>query len=53
MAAQSGTRDESSLFQSKRNATRFQILIQIVEHQPAINQREIAESVGLTPQRVS
>jgi len=53
MAAQSGTRDESSLFQSKRNATRFQILIQIVEHQPAINQREIAESVGLTPQAIS
>lgn len=41
------------LFNSKPSATRFQILIRIVKHQPAINQNEIADSVGLTPQSVS
>lgn len=41
------------LFRDKPSATRFQILIRIVKHQPAINQNEIADSVGLTPQSVS
>lgn len=44
---------DPELFTSKPSATRFQILIRIVKHQPAINQNEIAEAVGLTPQSVS
>lgn len=53
MATQSSVDSGSGIFQSKRSATRFRILIQITEHQPAINQKEIAESVGLTPQAIS
>ncbi|EMA59574.1 DUF7839 domain-containing protein [Halorubrum lipolyticum] len=53
MAAQSNTQGGFGVLQSKRSATRFQILVQIVEHQPAINQKEIAKSVGLTPQSIS
>ena len=44
---------DPELFTSKPSATRFQILIRIIKHQPAINQNEIAEAVGLTPQSVS
>ncbi len=41
------------ILRSKREATRFQILVEIAEHQPAIRQQEIAEKLGITPQAVS
>lgn len=45
--------DGSSVLQSKRNATRYQILVQIAERQPAVSQREIADAIGVTSQAVS
>lgn len=47
-----GTNDVGVL-RSKRNATRYQILVAIAERQPAVSQREIAEAVGVTAQAVS
>ncbi|WP_254528394.1 winged helix-turn-helix transcriptional regulator [Natrinema gelatinilyticum] len=38
---------------TKRAATRFRILVQIAERQPAVSQGEIAEEVGVTSQAVS
>jgi putative transcriptional regulator len=43
----------SSVLQSKRHATRYQILVQIAERQPAVNQQEIADAIGVTAQAVS
>ena len=45
--------DEFGVLQSKRNATRYQILVQIAERQPAVNQQEIADAIGITAQAVS
>ena len=42
-----------TLLRSKREATRFQILVEIAEHQPAVRQQEIAGKLGITPQAVS
>ncbi|MFC7199449.1 MarR family transcriptional regulator [Halospeciosus flavus] len=44
---------ELGVLRSKRNATRYQILVEIAERQPAVSQREIAESIGVTAQAVS
>jgi len=41
------------VLQSKRNATRYQILVQIAERQPAVSQQEIADEIGVTAQAVS
>ncbi|MCM2465405.1 winged helix-turn-helix transcriptional regulator [Methanoculleus oceani] len=41
------------ILRSKREATRFQILVEIAEHQPAVRQQEIAGKLGVTPQAVS
>ncbi|MDY6764119.1 MAG: winged helix-turn-helix transcriptional regulator [Halobacteria archaeon] len=41
------------LLNDKRELTRFQILVQIAEKQPAVSQTEIAESIGVTPQAIS
>lgn len=41
------------VLQSKRDATRYQILAQIAERQPAVNQQEIADAIGITAQAVS
>ena len=41
------------ILKSKREATRFQILVEIAEHQPSVRQQEIAEKLGITPQAVS
>lgn len=41
------------ILRSKREATRFQILVEIAEHQPAVRQQEIATKLGITPQAVS
>lgn len=38
---------------SKRETMRFQILVEIAEHQPSIRQQEIAETLGVTPQAIS
>lgn len=43
----------NSILRSKREASRFQILVEIAENQPAIRQLEIAEKLGVTPQAVS
>jgi putative transcriptional regulator len=45
--------DHASVLQSKRNATRYQILVQIAERQPAVSQQEIADAIGVTAQAVS
>ena len=41
------------LLRSKRAATRYQILVEIAERQPAVSQREVADAIGVTPQAVS
>lgn len=41
------------ILRSKREVTRFQILVEIAEHQPAVRQQEIAGKLGVTPQAVS
>ncbi len=43
----------STILRSKREATRFQCLVEIAEHQPAIRQLEVADVLGITPQAVS
>jgi len=45
--------EKFGVLQSKRNATRYQILVQIAERQPAVNQQEIADAIGITAQAVS
>lgn len=51
--ARDADEDEFGVLRSKRNATRYQILVQIAERQPAVNQREIADAIGITAQAVS
>ena len=43
----------SSLLRSKRDISRFQILVEITEHQPGVRQQEIADKFGVTPQAIS
>jgi putative transcriptional regulator len=43
----------SSLLRSKRDVSRFQILVEITEHQPSVRQQEIADKMGVTPQAIS
>lgn len=38
---------------NKRSATKFRVLVEIAERQPAVNQGEIAGAVGVTSQAVS
>jgi len=45
--------EEFGVLQSKRNATRYQILVEIAERQPAVSQQEIADEIGVTSQAVS
>ncbi|WP_440008706.1 DUF7839 domain-containing protein [Halomicrococcus sp. SG-WS-1] len=47
------TSDDAGVLRSKRNATRYQILVQIAERQPAVSQQEIADVIGITSQAVS
>jgi putative transcriptional regulator len=44
---------EVSVLRNKREATRYRILVEIAERQPAVSQREIAEAIGVTSQAVS
>jgi putative transcriptional regulator len=53
MAENAGTGTESGVLRSKRDATRYQILVGIAERQPAVSQQEIADEVGITSQAVS
>lgn len=43
----------TAILRSKSDATRFQILVEIAENQPAVRQQEIAAKLGVTPQAVS
>ncbi len=45
--------DDSSVLRNKRDATRYRILVQIAERQPAVSQQEVANAVGITAQAVS
>lgn len=42
-----------NLLHSKKESTRFQILVEIAAHQPNVRQKEIADTIGITPQAVS
>ncbi|MEA5386471.1 MarR family transcriptional regulator [Haloarculaceae archaeon H-GB11] len=41
------------VLENKRTATRFRILVEIADRQPAVSQGEIADAVGVTSQAVS
>jgi putative transcriptional regulator len=41
------------VLEDKRTATRFRVLVEIAERQPAVSQGEIADAVGVTSQAVS
>ncbi len=43
----------ASILQSKRESSRFQILVEIAAHQPNLRQKEVAERLGVTPQAIS
>ncbi|MFC7073183.1 MarR family transcriptional regulator [Halovenus rubra] len=43
----------SGVLRSKRDATKYQILVEIAERQPAVSQQEIADTIGVTSQAVS
>ena len=43
----------ANVLQSKRESSRFQILVEIAAHQPNLRQKEVAESLGVTPQAIS
>ncbi|MFB3764508.1 MAG: MarR family transcriptional regulator [Methanotrichaceae archaeon] len=42
-----------NVLQSKRESSRFQILVEIAAHQPNLRQKEVADRLGVTPQAVS
>ncbi len=42
-----------NILQSKRDSSRFQILVEIAAHQPNLRQKEVADSLDLTPQAIS
>ncbi len=41
------------ILRSKKEITKFQILVEIAAHQPDVMQKEIADNIGITPQAVS
>jgi putative transcriptional regulator len=45
--------DRASVLRSKRDATRYQILVEIAQRQPAVSQQEVADAIGVTAQAVS
>jgi len=51
--ADNGDGEEFGVLQSKRTATKYQILVEIANRQPAVNQQEIADAIGITAQAVS
>jgi len=48
-----GEEERADVLRSKRDATRYQILVEIAERQPAVSQQEIADAIGITAQAVS
>lgn len=49
-----GVRDpQHFILRNKRDVSRLQILVEIIEHQPAVRQQEIGKTLGLTPQAIS
>jgi putative transcriptional regulator len=46
-------RDAVGVLRNKRDATRYQILVEIAQRQPAVSQQEIADEIGVTAQAVS
>ena len=42
-----------NILQSKRESSRFQILVEIAAHQPNLRQKEVADRLGVTPQAIS
>lgn len=46
-------RDRVDVLRNKRDATRYRILVQIAQRQPAVSQQEIADEIGVTAQAVS
>jgi putative transcriptional regulator len=42
-----------NILQSKRDSSRFQILVEIAAHQPNLRQKEVANRLGVTPQAIS
>ncbi|AZQ13349.1 MarR family transcriptional regulator [Halorubrum sp. PV6] len=42
-----------TVLDSKRDATRYQVLVEIAARQPAVSQTEIADAIGVTSQAVS
>jgi putative transcriptional regulator len=53
MSDGAGPEEDAGVLRSKRNATRYQILVGIAERQPAVSQQEIADAIGITAQAVS
>ncbi len=43
----------ANVLQSKRESSRFQILVEIAAHQPNLRQKEVANKLGVTPQAIS
>lgn len=43
----------TDVLENKREITRLQILVEVAENQPAVSQKEVADSIGVTPQAVS
>jgi putative transcriptional regulator len=43
----------AGVFESKRTATMYRILVEIAKRQPAVSQQEIADEIGVTAQAVS
>jgi putative transcriptional regulator len=48
-----GPEGTAGVLESKRTATAYRILVAVAQRQPAVNQREIADAVGVTAQAVS
>jgi putative transcriptional regulator len=53
MDDEASSQRQSAVLQSKRNATRYRILVEIAQRQPAVSQQEIADTIGVTSQAVS
>lgn len=53
MANDADAPGRSGVLRSKRDATRYEILVQIAQRQPAVSQQEVADAIGVTAQAVS
>lgn len=53
MAEDGELTEELSVLRSKRDATRYQVLVEVASRQPAVSQQEIADAIGVTAQAVS